>query len=675
MANVVIDPNMVKEDRRRARMGALAVTLTKTDRILTGRDDVMCSFHIGGTPPVDAPAWNDGKRITIHADRLPSIESASGLVTTLGLNHHEVAHILFSLGSHTPFIQTVAGRGHWDAYNLLEDMRIEKRFADLYISAKKYLTAPVLHFIVDNEELWPTAHLLTYGRRFLPLEIRKEFRKRFVGSASLRREAEKLIDEFRDMDHSDTSTWGRAAEVVREFHELLEQLAPKLSSDQKEALEGHKGCKGVKDFTNDRAKVAKAERDASRRLGEDDEDDDEDEGPWDDEDGYMDDDSGDGESSDPSESGRGRGKGDKKGDDEGSPGSGDPGEDSEDEADEASGQGGGAGSPGDGEGGDSEGDGLDVDGGDEGSPGSLGAPGGTSAAEVENLINSALNAMEEDSEVKEEISRLQSSMSNMDNVEAVIPEDKYTSLPPSAEAGSACNGVIREFQVLNTPFEAGWEYGTDYGRVNMQRAMTAEFGDTDFFDAWQEGTEADAAMEAVILLDKSGSMSSQMESASEAAWIVKRGMDEVDAKSALITFAEGTYSLYGRGERADISKVRHPRHLEYATQPETGMQEARMILNQSDRPNRLFVVITDGGFTGTTTTYDPMGGYSYNSVDYKGLLESINATRVYIGIRCESKEELQGCYDVHAKISTPEEIPAIVKQAVASMLKDAYKRR
>lgn len=678
MAKVVIDPNTAKEDRRRARMGALAVTLTKTDRILTGRDDVTCAFYMGDSPSVDAPAWNDGKRITIHGDKLPSIESASGLVTTLGLNHHEVAHILFSLGNHTPFIQTISRQGYFAAYNLLEDMRIETLLSAQYVSMKKYLTAPVLHFIVEEEAAWPTAHLLTYGRRFLPLEIRKEFRKRFVGSASLRREAEQIIDEFRVMDLSDVNLHTKAGDLVERFHKLLESLNPKLDQDQQDALNDHKGCNGVGDFTNDRAKVAKAERDARRRDEEDEDaadgeydDGDEDEGEYD-EDGDWNpggsggDDSEDDGKSDPSESGSGRGKGSPDKDkDAGGTGSGGAAEDEEDDADEAGSAGGGPGSSDGGDDGDEEGDSGDVG-------GPLGGPGGMSAAEVANLINEALDAVEGDSEVQEQITRLQSAMNDVNNMDAVIPDEKYRETAPSASAVSASAMVIREFQVLNTPFEAGWEYGTDYGRVNVQRAIMADFGDTDIYDAYEPGREADAAMEIVVLLDKSGSMSSRMASACEAAWVVARGAESVDAKITVLTFGDDTMRLYQRGENSHPNKVRHPRDLQGATYPDGGLAEARMILNQSERPNRLLVLVTDGGFT--TNRWDPRHGYGAR-IDYKGLLESVNATRVYVGIRTASSAELEPCYDVCSKIETPDELVTVVRQAVRSMLDEAWKRR
>jgi hypothetical protein len=290
-------------------------------------------------------------------------------------------------------------------------------------------------------------------------------------------------------------------------------------------------------------------------------------------------------------------------------------------------------------------------------------------------MNNILEALQEDPEVQSEITRLQSAMGDSNNMDVSLQDDKVREKAPSANAGSACAGTIREFQVLNTPFEAGWEYGTDYGRINAQLAMSAEFGDTDIYDSWDEGRESDAAMEAVILLDKSSSMTGDMGSASEAAWVIKRGMDEVDAKSVVMTFGSSTERLYARGERAHPSKVKHPSELQGSTYPDRGLVEARIILNNSDRPNRLLVIVTDGGFSSSRGAYDHVTGRYGSSVDYKGLLDSINATRVYIGIRTESSSTLKPSYDVHAKIADPTEIPTVVRQAVASMLEGAYKRR
>ncbi|MFE9742920.1 vWA domain-containing protein [Streptomyces sp. NPDC006477] len=657
MAKVVTDPKVAKEDKRRARLGALAVTLTKTDRILTGRDDVVMTFNIDGpglwSPMKNVPAWNDGKRITLNAPKLPSIESASGLITCLGLNHHEVAHILFSLGNHTPFIEHIRDMGWFLTYNMLEDARIETLLSGQYISARKYLTAPVLHFIVEDEEAWPTAHLLTYGRRYLPLDVRREFAKRFVGTKVQRKEAERIIDAYRVLDLSDVSKHQTAQKLVKEMHDLLQILIPSLPQPQQDSFGSHKGCGGVDTFTNDRAKVAKAEKEASRR---DDEDDDEDEQPWDD-DGSMDDDSGDDESSDPSESSSGRGKGDPDGDDAGASGSGGTSDQDDDGSDPAGSQGGGNGSSQGGEDQDGEGNGLDVD---ESTPSGGGS--GSSKETVKNLAKAALDAIEESPDVQDEITRLQNAMNDSNNVDAVLPKAKFRELPPSVDAASASALTVREFQNLRTKFEPGWEFGTDHGRVNIARAMTADFGDTDIYDSWDEGREEDSALECVILLDSSGSMGNMMASASEAAWVVKRGVDEVDGLSTIITFDGYTNKLFSRSERANPSAVRHVADMGGSTRPEQGMREARIIFGQSERPNKLFVLITDGGFMGADEMYRP-------------LLESISATRVYIGINETSSPGLADCYDAHAKVTHPSQIAPIIRAAVTSMLDEAWKRR
>lgn len=672
MAKITADPNQQREDKKRARLAALATTITRTDRILTGRSDVVFSFHDKEGRSTQSPAWNDGKRITVNESMIPSIESASGLVTCLGLNHHEVAHVLFTLGNHTQFVEDLIAAGEWKTYNLLEDMRIETLFSAQYISSKRYLTAPVLQFIVENESAWPTAHLLTYGRRYLPLEIRKEFRKRFAGDQALRTRAEQIIDEYRMLDLSDSAKHATARSLVAEMHALIGTLLPSLSVPQQNAMDDHSGCGGLRKFSNDRSKVARAERDAGRRRDDESASQEEKESSGEDGSGFYDDpddrddmadDFTDGESSDQGngDSGRGEGAPDENGDarDTGSGGA------APNEGDDANtpGSSGGSASPEESGADDTDqGDNLGMSGG-----AGTGAPDGR--AEIDDLVRRAVEAIAGDTEVKNEITRLRNEMANEANVDTLIKSEKYRENVPTPAAGSALHEATRELQQLKTKFEPGWEYGTDHGRVNVQRAMTADFGDTDIYDSWDEGREEDAALEAVIVIDNSASMRDMMGSASEAAWVIKRALDEVDALSTVFTFNTETRKLYGRGEKASQVGVRHV-SATGGTIPEGAMKEARMILGESERPNKLFVIVTDGRF----------GGWG---VDYHSLLESIPATRVFVGIdenvgpysTSLCAPELEDCYDALATVQKPDEISAVIRAAVRSMLDEAYKGR
>ena len=130
----------------------------------------------------------------------------------------------------------------------------------------------------------------------------------------------------------------------------------------------------------------------------------------------------------------------------------------------------------------------------------------------------------------------------------------------------------------------------------------------------------------------------------------------------MLSFSWHTHKIYGRGEKAESGAVRHLQNVGGGTDPTEGMHEARRILNGSERPNRLFVVVTDGWF-------------GRRDEHYKPLLESINATRVFVGINASSTPGLAPCYDAHATVEHPNDIPPVIRAAVRSMLDEAYKRR
>jgi hypothetical protein len=702
-------------DRRKARLGALSRTLTSTDRIITGRRDIAVFFgsqkagSFTGTM-AKTPAYTDGADIAINDKMLPDIRTKSGLVTTLGLNYHELAHNLYTPGKGTQLVSAVLAESLWDTYNLLEDSRIETLMVAKYRSAAKFLTQPVLEFIIKDENTWATAHLYVHGRRFISKEVRKELRDVYQGDEQNRTACENVIDEYRKLDLSKAVHHQRALELVRELDGLINALRGDLSTEEAEAMQQHSGCKGIGDnrgkFNNSMMKIKAETEEASRRRdeqdavqeeqeaqeahdqeGDADDDDTEDEaeeeaaeeGPEDESDG----DAGDVEDDSTDDDDRWGHDWDEE--------DGDGGEDSEedideeddedgvsgdepegdDEGDEGSSSGGPSGSSagdvgddGDPSGDDSSSDDVeDEDGGPGGSGVGVGAG---SLEELAETLAAALEDLEGDSEVEDEVSRLQEAMDDDNLMDSVLEEIPYKDVPVDADAARSASMVLTELQRLNTQFEAGWNYGTDHGRLNTQRAMTADWGDTDIFDHWEEGREQDAAIEAVFTVDRSGSMepyygASKMKPACTALWVLKRAIDEVDGLSTVLTFDSGQpYKLYGRGEEASPNVIRQIES-SGGTDPHRAVDESRRILSLSERPNKLYVMITDG-----------MWGVSE---DIKKALLAVPGTRVFIGIGTGCDDFYRDAFDVIAIIQKADDITDIVRKAVVSMLDEAIKRR
>ncbi|GAA2555262.1 hypothetical protein GCM10010423_65610 [Streptomyces levis] len=702
------------KDRQVARLGALATTLTTTDRILTGRRDVGVKFKsqgadFTGRKVKNVPAYTDGKNISINDHMLPDLRTKQGLVTTLGLNYHELAHNMFTPGAGTQLVRSLKreGGGDWDmTFNLLEDARIESLLVSKYKSAAKFLSAPVLEFIIKDEKTWPTAHLFTHGRRFLRKDVRRELRNFFEGDDSIRDECEQIIDEYRVLDLSFEKNHGRALELIKRLHEIMNgPLSQCLTQEEKDAMNQHGACGGIGspfgDFQNKLMDIKKESQEASRRMQDDDAAEEEDEeeedasedaapeGEMDDEDDIEDeegpeeqpegdsgdvgddqeDDGDDIEDEDDYEDGDG-GEDDEEDIDSGDDQDGVSGDESEDGDDSTQGgtEGGSAG-VGTGDVGDDDDASGDASDDVDGQPGGVGA--GVGAGSIEDLAEAlagAIEDLEEDSDVESEVSRLREAMDDDTLLDTVMPEIPYRDAPVEAAAAQSASVVTRELQKLNTQFEAGWDYGSDYGRLNTQLAMTADWGDMNIFDHWEEGREMDAALEAFFAVDRSSSMSGYygnkdlMGPACKALWVIKRALDDVDALSTVCTFDDGSpHKLYGRGEKANPSSIRMVTP-SGGTNPLPVINEGRRILNTSERPNKLFGIITDGDWNGNTS----------------GIVDQLNAirgTRVFIGIGTSCNPRFREAFDVVATINEPRDIIEVIRQCVVSMLNEAAKRR
>jgi Mg-chelatase subunit ChlD len=112
------------------------------------------------------------------------------------------------------------------------------------------------------------------------------------------------------------------------------------------------------------------------------------------------------------------------------------------------------------------------------------------------------------------------------------------------------------------------------------------------FDLWDEGREDAVDIEAVILLDNSGSMHWAMESASNSMWAIKRSLDKVNASTTVVTFADDARLLYSASEKAKVTKKYSG--TDGGTNVNQAIAYAKYVFANSTRAIKLLIVITDG---------------------------------------------------------------------------------
>jgi hypothetical protein len=143
---------------------------------------------------------------------------------------------------------------------------------------------------------------------------------------------------------------------------------------------------------------------------------------------------------------------------------------------------------------------------------------------------------------------------------------------------------------------------------------------------------------------------------------MKRALDAIDAESTVAGFHYTTHTLYQRGERCNPTMVMGYDCNGGDTAPMHSMKAARRILNQSDKPNKIFVIITDGQWSSFDRESDGL-----DDVAYSEILDEMEAVKVFIGIG-GAQNAYPASFHHSFNVNNVGEIPEKFRAIVAGML-------
>jgi hypothetical protein len=490
-----------------------------------------------------APAWSTAEDIYLAGESMDDLTTVEGILGVKGLVLHENLHIKYTPRVGSRLVNEVIERGQFRTFNLLEDQRIETLAVGRYGRAvSRWLIPTVLKHILEGGDI-TRAFPLLHGRRYLPIELRKAVRQAYAEQDTVARLAE-LIDQYRAFTFGGVHNIDDALAVIAEVHDLL----PAQPEQE------HGGCHGNPIPSSPNRPEPKSKQDEAQARDKGEEDD-----LTDDED-----------SAEPSETG-------------------------EDETDDLNED--GQPSPtNDGTPSDSSTDG-DTDGDTDGGAPNTNKGGGVSndtAQRAEDIIQDTIEKSLETvaEEVRNDGRAINGAEFDLDGGVLVdLDKRRSTERAVSASTALAGNAFGRELEELKVAHEANWQRRVKSGKLNLGRIIKGCDVD-EAFDKFRVGREDAVDIEAVILLDTSGSMEGLDVVASEAMWAIKRGLDTVKASTTVLTFDTIGERLYDADETAGLT-MRHASS-RGSTNPLSSLQYARNILAQSERKVKVLFTITDG---------------------------------------------------------------------------------
>lgn len=554
----LFDGQQILRDRQKERVHRMTQVIQSFASGFTLRP-ITVKLVQGG----QAPAFSSSDRIWFHEGKIADLTTKQGVASLKGLTLHEISHILFSPRVGTEFRQWVIDEKMHNAWNALEDQRIESQLIALYPSIRDWFEATMNEYLLKNRETLLLAFPLIHGRKYLDKRVRKMVKQAFKHQDRVA-EIASIIDQFRPLNMSKDADTELAKELIARYKELTEDL-------QIENPNGHDHRSETEHESNINSKpISRSKQEQASDAVEDD-DSIYDNFDWDEEeeDGDFDD------AGEPQES-------DVDGDSDVDAHDSDVDGDSED-SDSSSNS-------------DSDGDAT------EASPSASDTPADDSTLdEIESILNEAL---------QDTLDRLGDKLSHDIDIyngdvllegEELPEPDRFKhqqSRSVSAKASEGAEKFRAELQRLRAEHDPAWNMRVDNGRINPARwEQGCDFEEA--FDRYEMGHADATDIEAVILLDVSGSMSPHEVNAHESMWAIKHALDGINALTSVIAYSESSYgsdidsmTLYSRDEQVGQTMNFIPN--QGGTNPTKALQYAQGVLANSNRAIKLLIVITDG---------------------------------------------------------------------------------
>ena len=570
-----------KEDTelKRKRITSLASVFSRALSVLTGR---KINVNVVDNKAIKTPAWSSTHEVWLNLAEIKDDFTARSIASHNGVAFHELGHLRYTPRNGSALIQLIEADKErnklWESMNCLEDSRIENLLVAYLPSIKNWLVATIADYLLSDVSTMDRAFPLVYGRYYLPKEVRQMATDQYKNKDDVA-ELKTIIDEYTSLIMSNDNA-EQAFNLIKRFSELLDNLPPMPTTPNPSDEEGeegvtvwvriknpngheHRPTQGYESSSNRPASRKEQERDMNKVLGNRD--------IVIDMDFSKEDttDKGSQSQSEPQSQPQPQSQSQSQS----------PKDNSFDDDDDFNFD-------------DYEDDYTPPK--ENGGKG-IGNHDGQSGSnqQVTDTLNDILDSALD--ELLKEINQIarQMGITELEGGNAEEPNRaKYRDVEVPNSLVDVSRAFGRELERLRADYDPAWVRYRDNGKVNALRYLKGDDFDT-IFDEFDNGRDDVTEIEAVILLDKSGSMSGEnADNAYKSMWAIKKALERVNARTTVCVFDHRTELLYSADDKAGTS-IRDA-GADGGTDPSEALLYAKKVLAETQKPIRILFMITDG---------------------------------------------------------------------------------
>ena len=217
----------------------------------------------------------------------------------------------------------------------------------------------------------------------------------------------------------------------------------------------------------------------------------------------------------------------------------------------------------------------------------------TKDEQVINELQETVNRAKADKSLQRKVRDTLKAIQKDRSSKSILEKTRATNYSPAMSEVTASRLFAQELELLRIESDPAWNREKPSGKLNVKRAMNADINRIDtLFDRWQEGNE-DYDIEASILIDRSGSMYSEIGSACRSAWVIKRAIERINGKVSVSVFSDYARELFDRDTLASATDVRIVEAVG-GTDPSESLNETARIMENTTAKTKLVFILTDG---------------------------------------------------------------------------------
>jgi hypothetical protein len=216
--------------------------------------------------------------------------------------------------------------------------------------------------------------------------------------------------------------------------------------------------------------------------------------------------------------------------------------------------------------------------------------------ELLEAVEQVVNRAKADQSLKRKVAETSKAIAKDGSTRSILIKSAGKGYEPSQSEITAGRLFGQELERIRIDSDPAWELEKPTGKLNVRRAMNADVNEIGrLFDRWTIGND-DHEIEACILIDRSGSMYSEIGSACRSAWVIKRGIEKINGRVSVMTFGSDSRLLYSPDDKASATEVKLV-EASGGTDPRYALMESERIMAQSKAKTKLLFLLTDGGFS------------------------------------------------------------------------------